>query len=115
MAEKEFKSVGGFVQFEVDERPVSNQTVRDVTIRHLGAEGPLIRITVWPEHDDTEIDRGDLIFVDGPYEERVVQTDNGKTTYRNMSATNLVVLSSAPKAEKKVANKKPKASAKKTF
>lgn len=104
MADRDFKGVGGFVQFDVEEREANNQTVRDVTIRALGAEGPLVRITVWPEHDENPIEKGDLVFIDGPYEERYV--DGRDTPYLNMSATNLVVLNAAPKAEPKVANKR---------
>lgn len=110
MADREFKGVGGFVQFDVDEREVNNQTVRDVTIRALGAEGPLIRVTVWEEHSGTPIERGDLVFIDGPYEERYV--DGKDKPYLNMSATNLVVISPNAKAEPTVANKKAKSKSK---
>lgn len=121
MANKEFKGIAGFVQFDVDTRDVNNQEVRDVTIRAFGEAGPLVRITVWPEHDADEvvIERGDVVFVDGPFEKRVVPTDDGQREYLNISASMLAVLPGAPKAEKEVANRKPKAkakaSSKKTF
>lgn len=116
VADKDFKGLGGFVQFDVDTREVGNQEVRDVTIRQIGEAGALIRITVWPEHDADEvpIQRGDLIFVDGPFEQRVVDTDSGQKVYLNASATSLVVIPPAPKAEKKVANQKPKRAAAKS-
>lgn len=93
MAEyKEFKGTGGFVQFPVEERDVNGQTVRDVTIRALGSEGSYIRITVWEEWADTDIDEGDLVFIDGPFEAREGQTKDGeKRIYLNMSAKSLKV------------------------
>lgn len=93
MAEyKEFKGAGGFVQFPVEERDVNGQTVRDVTIRSLGSEGAYIRITVWEEWNETDIDEGDLVFIDGPFEAREGQTKDGeKRVYLNMSAKSLKV------------------------
>lgn len=90
MAEfKEFKGAGGFVQFPVEEREVNGQTVRDVTIRALGSEGPYIKITVWPEYDHVDIAEGDLVFLDGPFEAREGQSKSGeKRIYLNMSTSN---------------------------
>jgi single-stranded DNA-binding protein len=88
MAAKEFKGAGGFVQFPVEERDVNGQTVRDVTIRALGSDGAYIRITVWEEWADLDIDEGDLVFIDGPFEAREGQTREGeKRVYLNMSTS----------------------------
>lgn len=102
MAEfKEFKAAGGFIQFPVEERDVNGQTVRDVTIRSLGSEGAYIRITVWPELADVELEEGDLIFVDGPFEARTGQSKSGEErVYLNMSAKSLVVLNPAERTER---------------
>lgn len=89
---KEFKGAGGFVQFDPEEREVNGQTVRDVTIRSLGSEGAYIRITVWQEWENLEIEKGDLVFVDGPFEAREGQTKDGeKRVYLNMSGKSLKV------------------------
>lgn len=89
---KEFKSAGGFVQFDPEERDVNGQTVRDVTIRSLGSEGAYIRITVWEEWEGLDIEKGDLVFVDGPFEAREGQNKDGeKRVYLNMSGKSLKV------------------------
>lgn len=99
---KEFKGAGGFVQFPVEERDVNGQTVRDVTIRALGSEGPYIRITVWPEFSHVDIEQGDLVFLDGPFEAREGQSKDGeKRVYLNMSTSgSLVVFKSEEKQER---------------
>ncbi len=100
----EYATAIGFVQFDVDERDVSGQTVRDVTIRTPGADGKLVRVTVWPEFSDTAIEKGDFVAVDGVFEARTV----GDKTYLNMSAKSLLVQKSASKADPEVANKPKK-------
>lgn len=107
----EYATEAGFVQFPVDEREIpSGQVVRDVTIRARGVDGPLLRITVWPEFDGTEINEGDFVAVDGEYTERIVGEGKDTKTYRNINAKKLAVTPAAPKAEREVVNKKSKGS-----
>lgn len=117
MAEfKEFKGAGGFVQFPVEERDVNGQTVRDVTIRALGSDGPYIRITVWPEFADTDVEEGDLVFVDGPFEAREGQTKSGeKRVYLNMSAKSLVVIKGETREERGTTKKAASSTSKRPF
>lgn len=98
----EYATAIGFVQFEVTERELpSGQTVRDATIRTPGSDGRLVRITLWPEFDETEVNEGDLIAVDGKFEERNV---DGKT-YLNLNPNKLAVVEAAPRAEREVERK----------
>jgi len=107
MADKEFKSVAGFIQFDPEEREVNGQPIRDVTIRALGSEGPYIKITVWEEFGDIELYRGQFLAVDGPFEARVVPNKQGvSTTYLNMSAKSIVVLEPVARGEASVVTKK---------
>lgn len=101
---KEYKTVIGFVQFPVEEREAAGQTVRDVTIRAAGSEGPYVRATVWEELADVAVEEGDFVAIDGPFEARIVDAkDGGQKTYLNISARRLVVLGhEAPRAEREV-------------
>ena len=85
MADSQYASQSGFVQFDVTEREANGQTVRDATIRTPGTEGVLIRITLWPDFDEANVQKGDFIAVDGKVEVREVE---GKT-YINMNANKL--------------------------
>lgn len=91
----DYATAVGFVQFPVNERDANGKEVRDVTIRTPGTPeaggGALIRITVWPDLADVDVNEGDFVAVDGKVEVRVV---DGKT-YINMSASKLAVLSGA--------------------
>ncbi len=107
MADKEYKSVAGFIQFDVEDRDVNGTSVRDVTIRALGSEGPFIKITVWDDFEDIELNRGQFIAVDGPFEARVAANKEGvKKTYLNMSAKSIVVLEPVARGEAAVVTKK---------
>ena len=75
----------GFVQFDVTEREANGATVRDATIRTPGSEGVLIRVTLWPDFDEADVQKGDFIAVDGKVE---IREDKGKT-YINMNASKL--------------------------
>lgn len=103
----DYATAVGFVQFPVQERELDNgDTVRDVTIRIPGVDAPLIKVTLWPELADTDVEEGDFIAVDGAYKERSGQKKDGsKTTFRDMNAKKLVVITGAGPVEREVVNK----------
>lgn len=98
----DYATAVGFVQFDVEEREAAGQTVRDVTIRTPGAEGSLIRLTVWPEFEDTPIEKGDFVAADGPFEAR----EYNNKTYLNLNVRTLAVIPQVERAETEVVNKK---------
>lgn len=103
----DYATAVGFIQFPVEERELpSKDVVRDVSIRTPGLDAPLIRITVWPEFADTELNEGDFIAVDGEYTERIATKNDRPVTYRNMSAKRIAVVAQAEKPEREVVNKK---------
>ena len=111
MADKpQYATVAGFVQFPVDNRELdSGQTVRDITVRPAGVDTPLVRGTLWPEFDDVDVDEGDLVGLDGEYQERTGQNkEGGKVTYRNLNIKKIAVTKGAKRAEREVANAKSK-------
>lgn len=102
MSEKTYATVAGFVQFDPQERDVNGKTVRDVTVKAIGSQ-KLVRITVWPEHSETEIDKGHFLVADGVFSTSTGQgKDGGSREYLNLSAGTLLSLPSAPKKEREV-------------
>lgn len=104
MADSEYATVVGFVQFDVDEREVNGQTIRDITVKTPGTEGKLVRVTVWPEYAGVDIERGDFVAADGTV---TVREHNGKE-YTNLNAKSLAVIPGAAKAERGVVQKPAK-------
>ena len=88
---KPWRSVSGFVQFDVKEGEVKGKDVRWATVRAHGAAGTLVRLTLWPSHKDVELEQGDLVSAEGQYEEREVDGEKGTVTYRNLSVSRIVV------------------------
>jgi hypothetical protein len=106
LADKEYGSVEGFIQFEVEERELEgDRVVRDATVRSI-ATGDLVRITLWPDFEDVDVEKGDWLAADGQFTSR---EHKGKT-YVNMSPFTVVALksvkSSPPEAKEKPAPKK---------
>lgn len=102
----DYASAAGFVQFDPREREANGQKVIDYTIKSLGADGTLIRITVWPELQGVEIEKGDFLAADGKFSVNPY-TDNDTGVSRQslqISATALAVTKAVPKADREVVN-----------
>jgi len=110
----EYASAAGFIQFDVKEREVNGQDVRDIVIRAVGSQ-KRVYITVWPDHEETELNKGDFVAVDGKFQIREKENDEGDSVeYFNLSAGQLVVIPGAPKKERETVNtEKKKSSSKK--
>jgi hypothetical protein len=83
-----YRTVSGFVQFDVNERDVNGRTVRDFLVQQTGSEGKNIRVTLWPEFADVAIEKGDLVFATGKF---TTPNIKGKT-YLNLSANRIAVV-----------------------
>lgn len=86
-----YRTVTGFVQFDVNEREANGQDVRDFVVQQAGGDGVNIRVTVWPEFADVSISKGDFVAASGKLTKN---TSKGKT-YLNLSARDLVVIPGA--------------------
>ena len=64
MASSEYVTIIGFIPFEIQEREVNGEIVRDVTVRDA-VSGDLIKCTVWASFDDIEVYQGDLVAIEG--------------------------------------------------
>jgi hypothetical protein len=102
VADKEYRTVAGFVQFDVESAEVNNQTIRRAVVQATGSEGTLVTVTLWPEFEDVEIEKGDFVVANGSFEAR--DGKNGKT-YLNLSAFRLIVQKPVEKGEPDVVKK----------
>ena len=107
--DKIYGSTIGFIQFDVEEREYNDGIIRDATIRSIRT-GDLLRISFFPDFEEIELERGDLIAVDGVVTEREVEVDGESRVYTNMTARRLVRWESfgtkAPEVVKKSGAKK---------
>jgi hypothetical protein len=85
VAEVQYRTVLGFVQFDVNEREYNGKKIQDALIQNVSGNID-IRVSIWPEAGVTA-KRGDLIIANGKYTEREA---NGRT-YRNLDARNILV------------------------
>ena len=97
--DSKFACVAGFVLFEPDAVDVGEQSVRRAKVRALGSQ-KLVRVTLWPEHAQVPLDRGDFIAVEGKWTATEAKGSDGvERTYYDISAANLVRLQAAPKQD----------------
>lgn len=86
MADKEYGTVIGFVQFLPRDLTVGGQDVRSVSVRQTGS-GRLVSVTIWPEFEHVEINEGDFIAADGS----LFENTKDDKVYLNLSAQKLFV------------------------
>jgi len=102
-----YNTIAGFIQFDVNEREVSGQNVRDIVVQAVGSGGRNVRITIWPEYSAVALDKGMFVVASGKFTE---SESNGKT-YLNLSASELLVLPAIEKGTAGVANALPDSAA----
>lgn len=105
MADTQYVSAVGFVQFDPRERDANGQTVVDYTIRTPGTEGILVRVTVWPELQGDEINKGDFLAVDGKLSIGSYKGQDGAMRQSvQITASQLAVLPGRSRAPREVVN-----------
>lgn len=84
MADNQYISVAGFVQFDPTERDANGKTVKEFFIKTLGGEAKNIRVTLWPETKAEAPEKGDFVAVDGKYSTSTYQAQDGsqRTSYQ---------------------------------
>lgn len=97
MADAEYRTVAGFVQFDVETTEANNQQIRRIVVQSTGSEGSNVTVTLWPEWDDVEVNRGDFVVANGKFEVRPSNKDD--RVFLNMTAARLIVLPSAEKQD----------------
>lgn len=93
MSEKQYATASGHIQFDPATRDLNGKTLRDIVIRAAGSQKN-VRITVWPDHADVALAKGDWVSADGAFE---VREHDGKT-FNNLSAYFLTVVPQVPRS-----------------
>lgn len=95
MAESQFRTVSGVVQFEPREGNAGGKEVRNITVRTAGLREQSVKVgaTLWPSHAHIAVDKGDFVVLEGKFSQNKGTNQQGDpVTYNNMSVTNILVL-----------------------
>lgn len=94
----QYRTVMGIVQFDPKPGEAAGKQIRSVVIRQVGfkEQSQKVYITLWPSHDDIEIERGDVLLVEGKYSRGSGTSQSGESvTYHNISASRVAKLGAA--------------------
>lgn len=95
MAEAQFRTVSGVVQFEPREGKAGDKEVRNITVRTTGLKEQSIKVgaTLWPSHAHVAVDKGDFVVLEGKFSQNKGTNQQGDpVTYNNMSVTGILNL-----------------------
>lgn len=82
----EYITVAGIIQFDPRARKANGKDVRDIAVRAIG-NNKMVNITVWQEHDNIPLNKGDFVVVDGKFTTSPGQNKAGEQQiYYNLSA-----------------------------
>lgn len=79
-----YRTVQGFIFKGPFERDAAGKKVRDIYVSATFPEGDVVvKITVWPSHEDVELKVGDYVFVNGQFESSKIQGEDGEDVVRH--------------------------------
>lgn len=96
-SEKQYRTVIGVVQFDPREGKAGGKDVRNIVVRQAGFGPTAVRVsaTLWPSHEHVDVEKGDVVILDGEYTKNDTTNDEGqKRTYHNLSVNQIAVLGS---------------------
>ena len=104
MADNQYVSVAGFVQFDPNERDANGKTVTEFFIKTLGGDSKNIRVTLWPETKAEAPEKGDFVAVDGKYSTSTYQGQDGsqRTSYQVSAVYYAKLGEAAPREDREV-------------
>lgn len=104
MADSQYVTAAGFVQYDPAVREANGKEVTDLTIKLPGGEGTQIRVTVWPELEyEGTIEKGDWVAVDGKFSVNSYEAKDGtKRSSNQISANYLALVKGAKRSEREV-------------
>lgn len=100
----------GRIQFDPETKDVNGKSVRDFSVKtttmHPKKAGEQLRVrcTLWPDHADVKVSKGDFVHVEGKFTKFTKDTDDGQVTYYNLSVSEIAVVAPAPKAAREKVN-----------
>lgn len=95
MAESQFRTIAGVVQFDPRDGTAGGKTVRNITVRAAGVKEQSLKIgaTLWPSHGHVAVEKGDFVVIEGKFSRnKGTNKDGEEVIYNNMSVTNILVL-----------------------
>ena len=99
MADKVYRTFHGIVQFDPRDGQAAGQDVRNIALRAAGLKEQAIMVsaTLWPSHDHIKVEKGDLVTVEGSYQQNKGTNKNGdQVVYHNLSVIAISVNGSKP-------------------
>jgi hypothetical protein len=95
LAESQFRTIAGVVQFEPRDGNAGGKEVRNITVRATGVKEQALKVgaTLWPSHAHVAVDKGDFVVIEGKFtRNKGTNKDGEEVVYNNMSVTNILVL-----------------------
>lgn len=95
MAESQYRTIAGVVQFPPREGQAGGKDVRNIAVRTAGVKEQSIRVsaTLWPSHEHIEVGEGDFVVLEGKFSQNKGTNQQGDSvTYNNLSVTGILVL-----------------------
>lgn len=101
MAEGQFATIIGSIEFPPQNRTVQGKEVTDVTIRSAATQKK-VRVTIWPNLAGlaATLQKGQIVAFVGKASQNTVDGDDGPVTYNNLSAFSGAVLGQLTEGEK---------------
>ena len=95
MADKQYRTIQGIVQFPPEDGEAGGKSVRNIRVRQTGVhekEALLVSATLWPSHDHVVVNEGDVVTLEGSYTARKGESKDGTPrTYHNLSVSRIFV------------------------
>jgi hypothetical protein len=91
------------VAFEPREAEAAGQAVRNISVTQTGFGPTAVRVgaTLWPSHAHVKVEQGDVVTLEGSYNKRTTQDDDGNDrTFHNISVTRIFVHGAADQGKK---------------
>lgn len=94
MAESQFRTLHGVVQFDPREGNAGGKPVRNITIRTSGVKEQSMKVgaTLWPSHAHVAVEKGDEVTLEGKFSRNTGTNAQGEpVTYNNLSVVGIRV------------------------
>jgi hypothetical protein len=102
LAEAQFRTIIGIVQFDPREGQAGGKDVRNITVAATGVKDQAIKVgaTLWPSHDHIDVAKGDVVIIEGKFSQNKGEKDGAPVTYNNLSVSRIAVLGEADEGRK---------------
>lgn len=89
--------------FEPREAEAAGQQVRNISVTQTGFGPTAVRVgaTLWPSHSHVKVAQGDVVTLEGSYNKRTTQDDEGNDrVFHNISVTRIFNFGPADQGKK---------------